>query len=533
MAFDRVTAEFDELHRGERALRVLLVPAHRQLQHQAQQPQRGPRAPRPDRSAAGSRTSSSPTASSRWSTRSAARSPPPSRRSPRSPAAPCPRVPTPTSRTRSSPRPRRVRFVEMEYAAPARGRWSRRCASCKAMVDRSALRISFPVEVRTAPADDITLSTASGRESAYIAVHMYQGTPYQAYFTAVERILTAHGGRPHWGKVHTRDAEYFAEVYPRFGEFTALRDRLDPDRRVRQRLPAAGPGRLSGARPPGVRAPGALPAPDGVRAVGGAGVRAGVRAGCRVAGRSDARGRLRRGGAGSVDRLAGGQRVPASGASGSSRAPDPVPVVRARLPCRVPLLRAVAGRSCRAPSPRCRRSRRSVPPPPLTAVPATASYVPSAPMATAKTDRRRAPIASSPVPGCRGTVASPNSSAGGTGAAPTGPDAPSASGRLAQLLARAPEEVLERRVRRGGDDADHAGADDGAVDAELGGEHRRRDRGERAAGHLSDAQVELLPPPALRFGILRRLLTRRHPLSCPASRRCPPLQQLRTSERSE
>ncbi|MFD8983499.1 D-arabinono-1,4-lactone oxidase [Streptomyces sp. NPDC059564] len=125
--------------------------------------------------------------------------------------------------------PRRVRFVEMEYALP-RERLVEALRELKAMVDRSPLRISFPVEVRTAPADDITLSTASGRETAYIAVHMYKGTPYQAYFTAAERIFTAHGGRPHWGKVHTRDAEYFAEVYPRFGEFTALRDRLDPDR---------------------------------------------------------------------------------------------------------------------------------------------------------------------------------------------------------------------------------------------------------------------------------------------------------------
>lgn len=58
-----------------------------------------------------------------------------------------------------------------------------------------------------------------------------QGYPYQAYFTAAERIFTAHEGRPHWGKVHTRDAEYFSKVYPRFGEFTELRDRLDPDRR--------------------------------------------------------------------------------------------------------------------------------------------------------------------------------------------------------------------------------------------------------------------------------------------------------------
>ncbi|MFI5831651.1 D-arabinono-1,4-lactone oxidase [Streptomyces sp. NPDC051578] len=125
--------------------------------------------------------------------------------------------------------PRRVRFVEMEYALP-REHAVGVLRELKAMVDRSDLRISFPVEVRTAPADDITLSTASGRETAYIAVHMYKGTPYQAYFTAAERIFTAHEGRPHWGKVHTRDAEYFAGVYPRFGEFTALRDRMDPDR---------------------------------------------------------------------------------------------------------------------------------------------------------------------------------------------------------------------------------------------------------------------------------------------------------------
>jgi FAD-linked oxidoreductase len=125
--------------------------------------------------------------------------------------------------------PRRVRFVEMEYAVP-RAALPDTLRELKAMVDSSGLRVSFPVEVRTAPADDITLSTASGRESAYVAVHMFRGTPYQRYFTAAERIFTAHEGRPHWGKIHTRDAEYFAGVYPRFGEFMALRDRLDPER---------------------------------------------------------------------------------------------------------------------------------------------------------------------------------------------------------------------------------------------------------------------------------------------------------------
>ncbi|MFV2119092.1 D-arabinono-1,4-lactone oxidase [Streptomyces sp. Act-28] len=125
--------------------------------------------------------------------------------------------------------PRRVRFVEMEYAVPREAAVAA-LRELRAMVDHSPLRVSFPVEVRTAPADDIALSTASGRDTAYIAVHVYRGTPCRAYFTATERIMTAHGGRPHWGKLHTRDAAYLATVYPRFGEFTALRDRLDPDR---------------------------------------------------------------------------------------------------------------------------------------------------------------------------------------------------------------------------------------------------------------------------------------------------------------
>ncbi|MDQ0993519.1 D-arabinono-1,4-lactone oxidase [Streptomyces sp. V3I7] len=130
--------------------------------------------------------------------------------------------------------PRRVRFMEMEYAVP-REALTETLRALRAMVERSRLRVSFPVEVRTAPADDITLSTASGRDSAYVALHMFTGTPYHAYFTAAERILTAHEGRPHWGKVHTRDAEYLAEVYPRFGEFTAVRERLDPERRFGNR----------------------------------------------------------------------------------------------------------------------------------------------------------------------------------------------------------------------------------------------------------------------------------------------------------
>jgi FAD-linked oxidoreductase len=126
--------------------------------------------------------------------------------------------------------PRRVRFVEMEYAVP-REAATTVVRELKRLVERSDWRITFPVEVRVAPSDDLWLSTASGRDTAYIAVHLYRGTADQGYFTEVEKLMTAHQGRPHWGKLHTRDAEYLAAAYPHFSEFTALRDRVDPDRR--------------------------------------------------------------------------------------------------------------------------------------------------------------------------------------------------------------------------------------------------------------------------------------------------------------
>src|SRR5207302_795215 len=73
-------------------------------------------------------------------------------------------------------------------------------------IDSSGLRISFPVEVRFTAGDDIPLSTAYGEERCYIAVHVYWGMPYEQYFRGVEAIMDAHGGRPHWGKMHYQTA---------------------------------------------------------------------------------------------------------------------------------------------------------------------------------------------------------------------------------------------------------------------------------------------------------------------------------------
>jgi FAD-linked oxidoreductase len=126
--------------------------------------------------------------------------------------------------------PRRVRFVESEYAVPRESLLDV-LAELRAGITRLAHPVMFPVEVRIAAADDIWLSTAYGRDSAYIAIHQYTGLPYQDYFRLFESIVASAGGRPHWGKMHTRDAGYLAAVYPRFADFLRIRDETDPGRR--------------------------------------------------------------------------------------------------------------------------------------------------------------------------------------------------------------------------------------------------------------------------------------------------------------
>ena len=125
--------------------------------------------------------------------------------------------------------PRRVRFREMEYAVP-REVGLDVLRECRRVIDASDWKVAFPVEIRTAPADDVPMSTSSGRDSFYLAFHVPADTDHTAYFGGLEPILREAGGRPHWGKVHTRTAADLAPAYDRFEDFLAMRDRLDPDR---------------------------------------------------------------------------------------------------------------------------------------------------------------------------------------------------------------------------------------------------------------------------------------------------------------
>src|SRR4051812_48265759 len=121
--------------------------------------------------------------------------------------------------------PRLVRFEEMEYALP-RGRAAEAVRACREILARHA--VSFPIELRFSAGDDALLSPAHGRETAYVAVHVFEGMPFEAPFREVEALLGEWGGRPHWGKRSFLGAEELAPRYPRWGAFAAVRERLDP-----------------------------------------------------------------------------------------------------------------------------------------------------------------------------------------------------------------------------------------------------------------------------------------------------------------
>jgi FAD-linked oxidoreductase len=125
--------------------------------------------------------------------------------------------------------PRTIRFREMEYSIP-RAAVPEALREVRKLIDDRGWRISFPIEVRVAQADENWLSTAQGRDAGYIAVHRYFRDDPEEYFRAVEDVMKHHDGRPHWGKIHYRDAASLAETYPHHGDFVAVRDRLDPDR---------------------------------------------------------------------------------------------------------------------------------------------------------------------------------------------------------------------------------------------------------------------------------------------------------------
>lgn len=124
--------------------------------------------------------------------------------------------------------PRAVRFVECEYAVP-REALHEVFAGVRELAEGAGVATPLPVEVRFAAADDVWLSTAYRRETAYLAVHQYVGMRAGTWFRGFEALALAAGGRPHWGKLHSLGAAELSERIPRFDDFRRVVARVDPD----------------------------------------------------------------------------------------------------------------------------------------------------------------------------------------------------------------------------------------------------------------------------------------------------------------
>ncbi|UFU05939.1 D-arabinono-1,4-lactone oxidase [Ruania halotolerans] len=123
--------------------------------------------------------------------------------------------------------PRRVRFTEMEYAIAADAVVPA-LREIQQWLHHSQENVPFPIEVRFAAADQVWLSTAYARPTAYVAVHQYHRLSHARYFRAVEAIMRDYDGRPHWGKLHRRRADDLASAYPRWADAHRVRTAVDP-----------------------------------------------------------------------------------------------------------------------------------------------------------------------------------------------------------------------------------------------------------------------------------------------------------------
>ena len=126
---------------------------------------------------------------------------------------------------------RPVRFNEMEFHLPAESQLAA-LREVVQTIERSRPDIFFPIEARRIAADDAWLSPFQGGPRGSIAVHTYYKDEYEFLFQLIEPIFRRHGGRPHWGKLNSLKGSDFASLYPRWKDFIALRQSLDPEGRL-------------------------------------------------------------------------------------------------------------------------------------------------------------------------------------------------------------------------------------------------------------------------------------------------------------
>lgn len=126
------------------------------------------------------------------------------------------------------PRERPLKFDEMEYSLPAEAGPECFEQVREQIKNKYRKEVAWRVLYRTVKADDNMLSTVHNRDTVTISLHHNAGLPFWDFFKGIEPIFRDFGGRPHWGKKHTLQAEELQILYPEWEKFHSYRRKLDP-----------------------------------------------------------------------------------------------------------------------------------------------------------------------------------------------------------------------------------------------------------------------------------------------------------------
>jgi FAD-linked oxidoreductase len=126
---------------------------------------------------------------------------------------------------------RPVRFNEMEFHLPIDAQLQA-LQEVVATIEKERPDVFFPIEVRRIAADEAWLSPFNGGPRGSIAVHTHYKDDFAFLYELIEPIFRRHGGRPHWGKLHSLNGRVLETLYPRWNDFLAVRAELDPEGRM-------------------------------------------------------------------------------------------------------------------------------------------------------------------------------------------------------------------------------------------------------------------------------------------------------------
>ena len=90
--------------------------------------------------------------------------------------------------------------------------------------------IDSPLSLRFAKASPALVSMDCGKDTCFIDIpSLFGGNYSDQMLDIMQDAMIVLGGRPHWGKINNRQPDIIKKFYPRFGDWIAIKNKLDPN----------------------------------------------------------------------------------------------------------------------------------------------------------------------------------------------------------------------------------------------------------------------------------------------------------------